>query len=90
MNSHGKIINVTKFISITLFLCGALTLFYGIVNDYSSIVGIGVGMGVGAIFIVLMGMFFVATEEMVETTFKGIEITPMVERKRPHLYLVKR
>ena len=36
-----------------------------------------------------MGMFFVATEEMVETTIKGVEITSN-KNKQPHLHLVKR
>jgi hypothetical protein len=89
MKSHGKILNLTKIISIFLFFTGALTLIYGIVSDFGSVIGIGIGVEVGAIFIVLMVMFFVATEEMVETTIKGIEINP-VEDKRPQLYLVKR
>jgi hypothetical protein len=89
MKSHGKILNLTKLISIFLFFIGALTLIYGVVSNFGSVIGIGIGVEVGAIFIVLMGMFFVATEEMVETTIKGIEINP-VEDKRPHLYLVKR
>ena len=89
MKSHGKIINLTKLISLFLFFIGALTLIYGIVGDFGSVIGIGIGVEVGTIFIVLMAMFFVATEEMIEKTFKGIDITP-VENKPPHLYLVKR
>lgn len=90
MNSHGKIITITKLIALLLFFIGAITLLYGITASYSSIIGIGIGVEVGAIFIVLMGMFFVATEEMVETTFKGVEITPNRKEKQPHLYLVKK
>ncbi|WP_428910529.1 hypothetical protein [Niallia sp. Krafla_26] len=90
MNSHEKIIGITKLITILLFITGTLTLAYGIVSGFSSVIGIGIGVEVGAIFIVLMGMFFVATEEMVETTFKGIEIAPIEKKKRPHLYVVKR
>jgi hypothetical protein len=67
MNSHEKIIGITKWI-------GLLLLF----------------VEVGAIFIVLLGMYFVATEEMVHSTIKGREITSNKNEKQPHLYLVKR
>ena len=89
MNSHEKIIRLTKLIAVFLFITGTLTLIYGIMSNFGSIIGIGVGVEVGAIFIVLMSLFFVATEEMVETTIKGIEITS-VKNKQPHLYVVKR
>ena len=89
MSSHEKIISFTKLIAIFLFLTGTLTLVYGIIGNFGSIIGIGVGVEVGAVFIVLISMFFVATEEMVETTIKGTEITS-VKNKRPHLYVVKR
>ena len=89
MNSHEKIISFTKLIAIFLFLIGTFTLVYGIVGNFGSIIGIGVGVEVGAIFIVLLGMFFVATEEMVETTFKGIEVNS-AKNKRSHLHLVKK
>lgn len=89
MNSHEKIISLTKLIAIILFFAGTVTLLYGIIGSFGSIIGIGVGVEVGAIFIVLMSMFFVATEEMVETTLKGIDITAE-KNKQPQLYVVKR
>ena len=89
MNSHEKIIRLTKLIAVFLFITGTLTLIYGIMSNFGSIIGIGVGVEVGAIFIVLMSLFFVATEEMVETTIKGVEITS-AKNKQLHLYLVKR
>ena len=61
----------------------------GLSRNFGSIIGIGVGVEVGAVFIVLISMFFVATEEMVETTIKGIEITPL-RTNNHHLYVVKR
>ena len=45
-------------IGITIFICGI------IVSDYVFITGIGVGAVMGAVFIFLIGMFLVATEEM--------------------------
>ena len=89
MNSHEKIISFTKFIAIFLFFTGTLTLVYGIIGNFGSIIGIGVGVEVGAVFIVLISMFFVATEEMVETTIKGIEITS-IKNERSHLHVVKK
>ena len=89
MNSHEKIIRLTKLIAVFLFITGTLTLIYGIMSNFGSIIGIGVGVEVGAIFIVLISMFFVATEEMVETTIKGVEITP-TKNEQLHLYVVKR
>jgi hypothetical protein len=89
MNSHEKIIRLTKLIAVFLFITGTLTLIYGIMSNFGSIIGIGIGVEVGAIFIVLMSLFFVATEEMVETTIKGVEITP-AKNEQLHLYVVKR
>ncbi len=90
MNSHGKIIFITKLSALLLFFIGAIILLYGITANYSSIIGIGIGVELGAIFIVLLGMFFVATEEMVETTFKGVVTTSNRKEKQPHLHLIKR
>ena len=53
----------------------------------SSIIGIGIGVEIGAIFIVLMGMFFVATEEMVETILRELKIK---KEKRPSFNLVEK
>ena len=44
MNSHEKIISITKLIAIFLFFTGTLTLIYGIIGNFSSIIGIGVGV----------------------------------------------
>ena len=89
MNSHEKIISFTKLIAIFLFVVGTLTLVYCYIGNSGSIVGIGIGVEVGAISIVLISMFFVATEEMVETTIKGIEVTSD-KNERSHLYVVKK
>ena len=71
-----KILNATKWAGSIILFIGMIIFLYGFVSGFSSVVGIGIGTVVGATFIFLMGMFFVATEEMVENTFKGIEITP--------------
>lgn len=38
--------------------------------------GLGLGAAVGAIFIFIMGVFFVVTEEMLENTDKGTIVVP--------------
>jgi hypothetical protein len=76
MNSHTKIVMVTKNVGGIILALGIMTFLYGfLVSDYSAITGIGIGAIMGAGFIFLMGMFFVATEEMLEKTDKGAPVT---------------
>lgn len=77
-----KMINATKWAGSVILTLGIIIFSYGFVSDFSSMAGIGLGTAAGAIFIFLMGMFFVATEEMVENTFKGIKITPIKLKQR--------
>ncbi|MFK9094568.1 hypothetical protein [Bacillus salipaludis] len=87
MTLRLKILNATKWAGgITLFT-GVMTFLFGIMSDSIPVIGIGIGTIVGAVMFFLMGMFFIATEEMVENTVKGIEITP--NKNRNGLYLVK-
>lgn len=81
MNSRVKMLNVTKLVSSIVFFLGMIVFIYGYENGFIYAVGIGLGTVAGAILIFLMGMFFIATEEMVENTFKGIKITPLKPRK---------
>ena len=60
---------------------------YGMIGEVTPIIGIGIGTIVGAVLFFLIGMFFITTEEMVENTHKGIEISRM--KSRNGLYLVK-
>ncbi|RFA34503.1 hypothetical protein CAI16_11375 [Virgibacillus dokdonensis] len=59
---NEKLLKATKYVGartgIAIFLYG----FF--VSDYSYITGIGIGTVMGAVFIFLMGVFLVATEEM--------------------------
>ena len=57
--------NATRnFGAITLALGTAIFIYGMIVSDYVMITGIGVGTVMGAVFIFLIGMFLIATEEM--------------------------
>ena len=65
METKLQILNAVKVVGITVLTIGISIFLYGFfVSDYSAITGIGIGTVMGAIFIFLMGVFFVATEEM--------------------------
>lgn len=85
MNSRMKILEATKWAGGITLLTGIIILMYGIAIGFNPIIGIGIGTVVGAVIIFLMGMFFIATEEMVENTFKGVEITPIKSNKVVYL-----
>lgn len=73
MESKLKILNAVKVVGLTVLAIGISIFLYGFfVSDYSAITGIGIGTVMGAIFIFLMGVFFVATEEMHEKVDKGM------------------
>jgi hypothetical protein len=74
MESYSKIITATSVVGVIILAIGIGLFSYGFVSDYSAITGIGIGTVMGAVFIFLMGMFFVATEEMLEKRYKGINV----------------
>lgn len=66
MESKIKILNALKFTSGSITIIGIVIFILGIFESgYSTLTPIGVGTIVGAVFIFLMGMFLVASEEMV-------------------------
>ncbi|MFF2445467.1 hypothetical protein ACFVSW_00080 [Neobacillus sp. NPDC058068] len=77
MKLNVKILNTVKVSGSILLTLGILTFFYSFfVNDYRNLAGISIGIIMGAVFIFLMGVFFVATEEMLKTSDKGIHLEP--------------
>ncbi|MEH7346757.1 hypothetical protein V7122_23185 [Bacillus sp. JJ1532] len=75
MESKLKILNATKSVGYTVLAIGIAIFLYGFfVSDYSILTGVSIGTVMGAIFIFLIGVFFVATEEMNEKTDKGIKV----------------
>ncbi|GIN20195.1 MAG TPA: hypothetical protein DEO65_05180 [Bacillus bacterium] len=76
MESTYKILNATKSIGYTVLSIGIIIFLYGFfVSDTSVATSIGIGTVMGAIFIFLIGVFFVATEEMEKKTAKGIRFS---------------
>lgn len=82
MESNLKILHATKFVGYTVLTAGMIIFLYGFfVSDYSSVTSIGIGTVMGAIFIFLMGVFFVATEEMQEKASKGIKVIHSISER---------
>ena len=75
MKSKQAMLNIVKYTGGTILTIGISIFLYGFfISDYSAITGIGIGTVMGAIFIFLMGVFFVATEEMQEKRDKGVRV----------------
>ncbi|WP_249872075.1 hypothetical protein [Oceanobacillus saliphilus] len=67
MDVNVKLLKVTSYICATLLTIGSPLFLYGyFVNASSIVTGVGIGMVMGAVFIFIMGIFLVATEETIE------------------------
>ncbi|WP_088105988.1 hypothetical protein [Halalkalibacter urbisdiaboli] len=81
METRAKLLNAVKYIGGTVLSIGILIFLIGFFgNDYTILTSIGVGTIVGAVFIFLMGVFFVVTEEMLEKTYKGEKVLPKLNK----------
>jgi len=66
MESNSKMLQVTRYIGSALLTIGIVIFLYGaFVTSLTSTIGIGIGTVMGAVFVFLMGIFFVVTEEMI-------------------------
>ncbi|MFZ0444038.1 MAG: hypothetical protein WAM95_05180 [Bacillus sp. (in: firmicutes)] len=71
MNPFLNMMNATRiFGAVTLALGTAIFIYGMIVSDYVMITGIGVGTIMGGVFIFLIGMFLIATEEILNKNHK--------------------
>ncbi|RDW18307.1 hypothetical protein CWR48_12050 [Oceanobacillus arenosus] len=67
MNAHKQILKITSLICGILIIIGTALFIYGYFeNGYRNVAGVGAGAVMGAAFIFIMGVFLVATEEMIE------------------------
>lgn len=67
MQSNLRLLRAVKYICGTLIAIGSIIFMYGFVNGFSSgFIGIGYGVVMGGVFIFIMGLFLVATEEMLK------------------------
>ncbi|UYG98073.1 hypothetical protein [Cytobacillus firmus] len=70
MESKIKILNAVKFIGGTILAIGIIIFSIGLIeNDYKLLTSFGIGTIMGSVFIFLIGVFFVASEEMVEKIY---------------------
>ncbi|MCM3766873.1 hypothetical protein [Neobacillus niacini] len=82
MKKNTNILHAARLIGGSILTIGLLILSYSLfVSGSSTMTGIGIGTAIGAVFIFLMGIFFVATEEMLEKSYKGIPLTPIQAKK---------
>jgi hypothetical protein len=69
MGSNAKLLNAVKYVGGTVLILGIIMFSFGIfLSETGILTSIGIGTVMGAVFIFLMGVFFVATEEVLEKT----------------------
>ncbi|WP_066173668.1 hypothetical protein [Bacillus marinisedimentorum] len=92
MDPKAKILRAVRVAGSTILITGMMIILTGLyVSDYNVMVPIGIGTAMGSIFIFLMGVFFVASEEMLARREKGFALEEIQTKKRvpaPALRLV--
>jgi hypothetical protein len=82
MKGREKLLNAVTYVGLTVLTIGILTFFAGlIVNGFSILVPVGIGTSVGAVFIFLIGVFLVVTDEMLEKSYIGTKVVPIRSKK---------
>ncbi|WP_419888017.1 hypothetical protein ACN6MT_21790 [Neobacillus niacini] len=82
MRSREKFLNAVTYTGLTILTIGILTFIAGLlVTGYNLLVPIGIGTCVGAVFIFLIGVFLVVTDEMLEKSYIGTKVVPMRSKK---------
>lgn len=81
MNSSTNIFLIAKYVGLTLLSIGLIIFSIGFFGTGSNtLTPIGIGTIVGAVFIFLIGAFFVVTEEMLANTHKGMKVAPFPKK----------
>ncbi|WP_188453316.1 hypothetical protein [Virgibacillus oceani] len=84
MESKTRILNAVKYIGGTILTIGIITFLLGFfVSNYGILTAIGIGAVMGAVFIFLIGLFFVASEAMVEKTSYHNKVVHKTEKRAP-------
>jgi hypothetical protein len=82
MKGREKLLNAVTYVGLTVLTIGILTFIAGlIVNGFSVLVPVGIGTSVGAVFIFLIGVFLVVTDEMLEKSYIGTKVVPIKSKK---------
>lgn len=62
-----KTLNLLKYVCTTVFTIGILFFLFGLFEiGYRIFIPIGIGTVISSVFIFIIGIFFVATDEMLE------------------------
>ena len=71
METYVKMLHATKYVGASLLTIGIAIFLYGVlISGFSTIMGVGIGVVMGAVFIFLIGMILVASEEMILNSSK--------------------
>ncbi|MBD7945805.1 MULTISPECIES: hypothetical protein [Psychrobacillus] len=66
MESYVKMLHATKIVGAALLTIGIAVFLYGtLISEYSTVMGVGIGIVMGAVFTFIIGMILVASEEMI-------------------------
>jgi hypothetical protein len=72
LKNNSPILNAVKIVGVSLLTIGVIIFILGFFGSpISNMIPIGIGTVVGAVLIFVMGLFFVATEEMLVKTGRG-------------------
>jgi hypothetical protein len=82
MKGRERLLNAVTYVGLIVLTLGILTFMAGlIVNGFRILVPVGIGTSVGAVFIFLIGVFLVVTDEMLEKSYIGTKVVPMKSKK---------
>ncbi|MEH7491559.1 hypothetical protein [Neobacillus niacini] len=82
MRGRERLLNAVTYVGLTVLTLGILTFIAGlVVNGFSILVPVGIGTSVGAVFIFLIGVFLVVTDEMLEKSYIGTKVVPIKSKK---------
>jgi hypothetical protein len=82
MRGRERLLNAVTYVGLTVLTLGILTFIAGfLVNGFSVLVPVGIGTSVGAVFIFLIGVFLVVTDEMLEKSYIGTKVVPIKSKK---------
>lgn len=77
MGTREKLLNAVTYVGLSVLTVGVMAFILGfVVTDFNLLIPIGIGTSVGAVFIFLIGVFLVVTDEMLERTNRGTKVVP--------------
>ncbi len=82
MGNREKLLNAVTYVGLTVLTLGIIAFIIGIfVTGFKMLIPIGIGTTVGAVFIFLIGVFLVVTDEMLEKSYMGTNVVPIKPKK---------